>query len=71
MITDALAPQPGEYDDDNTTDAYADRDPALALVRRDHQRAVEKRLVQIDEIQPVLVEIGETLRFIPDDFHRL
>ena len=33
--------------------------------------AVEKRLVEIGEIQPMLVEICEPLRFIPNDFHYL
>src|SRR5438132_1612670 len=27
--------------------------------------------VEIGEIQPVLIEIGQTLRFIPNDFHRV
>jgi hypothetical protein len=50
-----LTPQPGEYNDDNTPDVHADRDPALALVvRRNDQRVIEKRLVQIGEIQSVL-----------------
>jgi hypothetical protein len=65
-----LAAEPGEYDDDNAAYVDADRDPAPALVvRRNDQRVVKKRFIQISEIQPVLVEVGETLWLVPNDFH--
>jgi hypothetical protein len=32
---------------------------------------IEKRLVQIGEIQPVLFQVGEALWFVPDDFHMI
>jgi hypothetical protein len=65
----AFAAEPREHDDDNAADADANRDPALALVvRRNGQGVVKKRFIQISEIQPVLVEVGETLRFVPNDF---
>ena len=41
----------------------------LLLLCGDDQCVVEKRFIQISEIQPVLVEIGEALRFVPNDFH--
>jgi hypothetical protein len=62
----ALGAQPREHDDNDATDIDADRDPTLAgIVRRDDQGGLKERFVQVGEIQPVLVEIGEAFRFVP------
>ena len=37
--------------------------------RTTNQSAFEKGLIEIGEIQPVLVQVGETLRLVPEDFH--
>ena len=68
----ALTSKPGEYNNDDSSDVDADRDPALARVMgRNDQRIVKKRLIQIGEIQPVLFEVGAALRFVPNDLHDL
>jgi hypothetical protein len=38
---------------------------------RNDQRIVEKRFVQIGEVQPMLFEVGEALRLVPYDLHDL
>ena len=65
----AFAAEPGEYDDHNAAYADADRDPTPALVvRRNDQRVVKKRFIQISEIQPVLVEVGADASVRPKQF---
>ena len=65
----ALTSGPGEYDHNDSPDVDADRDPALAGVTgRNDQRIVRKHVVQISEVQPVLCEIGEAFRLVPNDF---
>lgn len=66
----AFTPEPGEHDNDNATDVYADCNPTLAgIVGRNDQGGVKKRFIQIGEIQTVLVEVSEALWLVPDDFH--
>jgi hypothetical protein len=48
---DAFTSEPGEYDNDNSPDVDADRDPApIGVVGRNDQGIVEKRFVQVGEI---------------------
>jgi hypothetical protein len=48
---DAFTSEPGEYDNDNSPDIYADCNPALAgVVGRNDQGIVEKCFVQVREI---------------------
>jgi hypothetical protein len=67
---DAFTPEPCEYDNDGAADVDADRDPALAgVVGRKDKRRIEKRFIEIGEIQPVFFEVGQALRFVPNNFH--
>src|SRR4051795_11554823 len=70
--TDSLKPQASKHHDDNTANVHANCDPAFAsAVRSNDQRVVKECLVEIGEIQPVLGEVGQPFRFVPDDIHRL
>jgi hypothetical protein len=42
-----------------------------SVMGRNNQGIVEKRFVQVGEIQPMLFKVGDALRFIPNDFHNL
>ena len=60
------------YNNDNAADVDTDSDPTFAgVVGRNDQSIVKKRFMEISEIQPVLFEVGETLRLVPNDFHDL
>lgn len=54
----------------DTANVHADCAIAISPGLQDNG-SIEERLVEIGEIHPVLVEIGEPLRFVPNDLHGL
>ena len=66
-----FAAETGEHNDNNAARVHADGAPAFWLVPWSHQRIFEKCFVEISKIQPVLFQVGEALRLVPNDFHDL
>jgi len=72
MMLTPSRPSPANTTTMTPPDVDADRNPALAgLMGRKDKGGIEKRFIQIGEIQLVLFEVGEALRFVPSDFHDL
>jgi hypothetical protein len=67
---DRFCTQDDKHYGNYAADIFADAAPAL-VVGRQKQRFFEESFVEISEIQMMLFEIGETLRFIPKDLHEI
>jgi hypothetical protein len=68
---DTLAAETGEHNHDNASRIHADSAPALGRIPRNYECIFEKCFVEVSKIQPVLFQVGEALRLVPNDFYDL
>jgi len=72
MLITLIASRPERNEDncDDAVDIHPNGPPASAMGCTD-QSVIKKGLVEVAKIKTVLAEIGQTLRLVPHDFHRL
>ena len=70
MMLTASSPYTAKITENDATNVHADCAIKVSLGLQD-DGSIEELLIEISEIHPVLVEIGEPLWFVPNDLHGL